>query len=241
MPADHPHAEPGSGTDSIDPDTIDAVLCDVDGVLRHFPSADALEAAHGLAPGSLASVAFAPKRLLPAITGIVTDEEWRACVAEGLVEAGHCATAAHARAVVEHWQSIVPRVDEEVAALLRRVREVVPVVLVSNATTALEASLGELGLGDFVGNLVNTSRIGVAKPDARVFEHAAQRAGVPLKRCLFIDDTLGHVESARGLGLQALHFHGSGALDRLRLALRPLLARAADAGTLRSTGAPPTP
>jgi putative hydrolase of the HAD superfamily len=198
---------------------FDAVLCDVDGVLRHWPSDDALESAHGLAPGAFAAVAFAPGRLLPAVTGAVTDERWRESVAEGLVEEGHCATPADARAVVARWNGVRPRVDEDVLALLQLAREVLPVVLVSNATSRLEADLKELGLAEFVDQVVNTSRIGFAKPDPRVFAHAARQAGVPVERCLFVDDTGENVEAARAAGMHAVHFHEAADLEE---ALRPI-------------------
>ncbi|MGW7365885.1 hypothetical protein ACWGI8_21200 [Streptomyces sp. NPDC054841] len=64
----------------------DAVLCDVDGVLRHWPAADTLEQAHGLPVGALAGAAFAPARLQPAITGEITDEQWRSAVAADLAD-----------------------------------------------------------------------------------------------------------------------------------------------------------
>jgi putative hydrolase of the HAD superfamily len=198
---------------------FDAVLCDVDGVLRHWPSNDALEAAHGLAPGAFAATAYAPQRLLPAITGEVSDEQWRASVATGLVDEGHCATPAAARAVVAQWSSTRPRLDEDVLVLLQLAREIVPVALVSNATTRLEADLTDLGLAEFSEHVVNTSRIGCAKPDPRVLEHAARHVGVPVERCLFVDDTWEHVESARELGMTAVHFHEPADLEE---ALRPI-------------------
>ena len=119
---------------------FDAVLCDVDGVVRHWPPHAELESAHGLAPGAFAAVAFAPGRLLPAITGEVTDERWRENVAEGLVAQGHCATPAEARAVIADWNGLRPRVDDDVLALLQLAREVLPVVLVSNATSRCRAA-----------------------------------------------------------------------------------------------------
>lgn len=206
---------------------FDAVLCDLDGVLRHWPSDAALESAHGLAPGAFAAVAYAPGRLRPAITGEVTDERWRESVAEGLVEEGHCATLADARAVVAQWSGVRPRVDDDVLALLQSAREVLPVVLVSNATSRLETDLKDLGLTEFVDEVVNTSRIGFAKPDPRVFAHAAQRAGVPVERCLFVDDTWEHVEAARAAGMHAVHFHEAADLEEALRPLFPLLRRPA--------------
>ena len=206
---------------------FDAVLCDVDGVVRHWPPHAELESAHGLAPGAFAAVAFAPGRLLPAITGEVTDERWRENVAEGLVAQGHCATPAEARAVIADWNGLRPRVDDDVLALLQLAREVLPVVLVSNATSRLEADLKELGLAEFVDEVVNTSRIGFAKPDPRVFAHAAEKVGVPVERCLFVDDTREHVEAARAAGMHAVHFHEAADLEEALRPLFPLLRRPA--------------
>lgn len=79
----------------------DAVLCDIDGVLRHWPAVDTIEQAHGLPVGALAAAAFAPVRLHPAITGEVSDEQWRAAVAADLADA--CGSADRARAAVTAW------------------------------------------------------------------------------------------------------------------------------------------
>ncbi|WP_326574266.1 hypothetical protein OG889_04275 [Streptomyces sp. NBC_00481] len=74
----------------------DAVLCDIDGVLRHWPAADPLEQAHGLPVGALAAAAFAPARLHPAITGEITDEPWRSAVAADLADRYRSPEQAHA-------------------------------------------------------------------------------------------------------------------------------------------------
>ena len=185
---------------------FDAVLCDVDGVLRHWPSVEPIESAHGASPGTLFGAAFAPHRLLPAITGQVTDEEWRASVVMDLAESGKLASPAAARAFVEAWSAMRATLDERVVALLRLARETMPVALVSNATSRLEADLADAGLSEFIDTAINTSRIGFAKPDPRVYAHAAERVGVPPDRCLFIDDTLGNVEAARAAGMLGVHF-----------------------------------
>jgi putative hydrolase of the HAD superfamily len=54
---------------------IKALLIDLGGVIRTWRSQDDpdTERAYGLLPGAIRRVAFAPERLLPAITGRVTD------------------------------------------------------------------------------------------------------------------------------------------------------------------------
>jgi putative hydrolase of the HAD superfamily len=181
-----------------------AVLCDIDGVLRHWPAPDALDLAHGLPTGTFAAAAFAPERLIPAITGQITDEQWRADTEAALTAA--CGSPTTARTVVTAWSNQIPAVDSDIAALLRKARRTVPVALVSNATTRLERDLEQSGLGDFADTVVNTSRIGYAKPDPRVYRTAAQRVGAPMDQCLFIDDTATNVAAARSLGMPAIHY-----------------------------------
>src|SRR5690349_6684500 len=81
------------------PPVIRAVLCDLDGVIRHWPAAGAarIEREHGLPAGSLARTAFAPALLERVTTGVIADEEWRERIATTLAadhgEAGRAAVA----------------------------------------------------------------------------------------------------------------------------------------------------
>ncbi|MGW3958128.1 HAD-IA family hydrolase [Streptomyces sp. NPDC004752] len=202
----------------------DAVLCDIDGVLRHWPSADGLERSHGLPAGALAAAAFAPSRLHPAITGEITDEQWRSAVAEDLAEI--CGSSDRAHAAVTAWSDLMPRVDHEVVSLLTQARAVATVALVSNATTRLERDLARQGLDDLADTVVNTARIGLIKPDPRVYQLAAERVGAPVHRCLFIDDTAANVTAARDVGMTALHYRQ---IEDLRATLAALVNAAPDA------------
>ncbi|WP_030759068.1 MULTISPECIES: HAD-IA family hydrolase [unclassified Streptomyces] len=197
----------------------DAVLCDFDGVLRLWdPDGMArLDRKAGLAAGSLAAAAFRPGLLDAAVTGRISDEQWRRHVAEDLAEV--CGSRDGALELVDGWTALGGRVDTAVLEILTSIRSRVPVVLVSNATTRLEADLTALGLADAFDAVVNTARIGVAKPDKRVFEAAAQAVGVTPRRCLFVDDTPGHVAAAQAAGLTGLHYRH---VDQLRIATASL-------------------
>ncbi|WP_245967648.1 HAD family hydrolase [Streptomyces fragilis] len=118
------------------------------------------------------------------------------------------------------WSAVLPAIDGEVVALLRQAREVASVALVTNATTRLERDLERQGLDGLADVVVNTARIGVAKPDPRVVRHAAERLGVPVGRCLFVDDTEADVPAAQEIGMTALHHRR---VDDLRTAPAPLL------------------
>ncbi len=191
--------------------SFDALLCDLDGVLRRWPPMPDVE--HGVPAGTLAAAAFAPARLLPAVTGRCTDEQWRAAIVADLA-------TDRAADLVAAWSATCGEVDAEVAEILAMAREFGPVVLVTNATTRLESDVDRLGIADLVDGVVNSARLGFAKPDPRIYLAAAELAGVAPRRCLFVDDSARNTEAARELGMSVLHFQGTQGLRELVLSRR---------------------
>ena len=55
---------------------------------------------------------------------------------------------------------------------------------------------------------------GVAKPDPAIFRLTVKRLGVEPGKAVFIDDSPGHVQAARELGLRAIHFTTAEALEQ---------------------------
>jgi putative hydrolase of the HAD superfamily len=84
----------------------------------------------------------------------------------------------------------------------------VPVALLSNASSRLVDDLRLSGILDRFDAVLGSADLGACKPDPTVFEAAADRLGVPLRRCLFVDDTAGHVAAAQALGMRAVRFTG---------------------------------
>lgn len=195
--------------------SFDALLCDFDGVLRLWDpdGMPGLDRAYGLPEGTLAAAAFGTERLLPAVTGAVTDEQWRASVACELAQV--CGSLERAQELAAAWSALTGVVDAAVLGLLAEVRRRVPVVLVSNATTRLESDLELLGLSDAFDAVVSSARVGTAKPDADIYRFAAKSVDVAPERCLFVDDTAGHVAAARAVGMAGLHYR---CIDDLRSA-----------------------
>jgi putative hydrolase of the HAD superfamily len=198
-----------------------ALLCDIDGVLRHWDGEATvdLEREFGLPAGTIAATAFAPDRLAPAITGRISDERWRAEIARELAPV--CGSATRASLLVERWSRPVGRIDDEVLQLLVSTQRLMPVVLVTNATTRLERDLQQLGVANVIPRVVSSARIGSAKPDPAIYRAAAERAGVPARRCLFVDDTTAHVRAAEAAGMTGLVYRDAAGLRQM---LGPLMA-----------------
>lgn len=178
---------------------FDAVLSDLDGVLRHFDHAAQanIEARYGL---PLMKTAFDPELIMPPTLGQATEEQWAESIAVALGGDERARAAVAEFIQVEFW------VDEQVRVLLARAQQHVPVIIVTNAMDTLEEHLDRLGLTYFADDVVSSARVGVAKPDPRIYEIAAERAGVAPERCLFVDDRLPNVEAARALGMTGVHY-----------------------------------
>ncbi|MGY0022093.1 HAD-IA family hydrolase [Streptomyces sp. YJ-C3] len=183
---------------------FDAVLCDVDNVIRFYdmtPLAE-LERAAGLAVGTTAAVAYAPDIDLPLLLGRITTAQWTDAITSALCDQ---VLPGRARALGQALADAPFRADDVVVSLLRRARRQVPLVLVTNATPDLERDLEAMGLSDLADHVVSSARVGVAKPDPEIYAIAAARAEVAVDRCLFVDDRLENVEAAGALGMTGAH------------------------------------
>ncbi|MEU8674314.1 HAD-IA family hydrolase [Streptomyces sp. NPDC048560] len=196
------------------------MLCDLDNVIRFYDTTQlsALERSVDLPEGATTDVAYSPEIDLPLLLGRITPDEWAGTIAARLpgrvtevqgYELGYALARAPFRA------------DEAVVALLRRVRERLPLVLVTNASVQLEEDLVLLGIDDLADHVVSSAREGVAKPDRAIYETAAARAGVAVERCLFVDDRQENVDAAVALGMTGLLYREPADLEG---ALSPVLA-----------------
>lgn len=58
----------------------------------------------------------------------------------------------------------------------------------------------------FFDGVTVSSDIKMMKPDHGIFQYVMDQYGLERSECLFVDDSLGNVESARAFGMQAHHF-----------------------------------
>jgi putative hydrolase of the HAD superfamily len=166
--------------------------------------------------GAIFDVAFSPDLLESAITGGVTDEVWRRQVSERLQQQF---PGSDGELAVQLWSESTGDVDTEVLGLVRNCRSSCTVILISNATTRLKSDLEALGITGEFDYIINSSEVGFAKPDRRVFSSALGRIGLLFAEALFIDDSVSHVQAAQSMGLCVHHYSG---IDPLRKYLEEL-------------------
>lgn len=188
-------------------------MIDLDGVLRIWDASiivDA-EAAHGLPPGRLREAVFDDISLLHrAITGEITDEEWREQIAAGL----EASFGPGGRRAVLEWSRPAGRVDHEVLRVLRRERGCRTVALFSNATSRLDADLDRLNLAGEFDIVFNSSTLGMAKPAGEAFLAVAESLNTDPTQCFFVDDSEANVHAAAGVGFRTHHYVDPTALER---------------------------
>ncbi len=119
---------------------------------------------------------------------------------------------------VQCWRGL----DDTVMSVIDGLRGRYRVGMISNATLTLEDELRDHHkIHDLFDVIVNSARVGFAKPDARIFRHAAEALRVAPAACVHVDDLPHNVAGARDAGFQAVHYRGDGAA---------LLPRAAGVG-----------
>lgn len=97
--------------------------------------------------------------------------------------------------------------NQPMAAWVRDIhRRGLEVILVSNADLTLEERLRAFGLDDVFDAVVNSARVGSAKPDAVIYRRALELTESAPSECLFVDDREKNCAVARELGLQTLVF-----------------------------------
>jgi len=105
--------------------------------------------------------------------------------------------------------------DDRVVSLIMRLRVSYRVVLLSNATDALEEMLQHrYQVADHFECIFNSARLGVAKPEPAVYERMLEQLDVTPEKVLFIDDRAENISAATSLGLHVIWFLNSGELER---------------------------
>ena len=194
--------------------SIRILICDLDGVIRHFdPHAQArVDTTYGQAHGTIARIAFSPAHHLPAVAGLVSDEEWRSGITSDL--AGIIGES-DAREAVAAWSADIGTVDACVLDLLRHARERCPIILFSNATSRLRQDLSSQGLTSEVDAVVNSAETGAPKPQRVAFvatDEAIERLlgyRPHPHEILFVDDNAANVDAGARYGWMTSLFLGA--------------------------------
>jgi epoxide hydrolase-like predicted phosphatase len=141
---------------------------------------------------------------------------------------------------LQHWESVMKRlkrpyeemtairdeffagdiVDREILAFLRSLRGTYITGLISNAWSDLREYIVREKMEDAFDHIIISAEVGVAKPEAKIFQIALQQAEVSPNEALFVDDFQVNIEGCQKVGMKGIHFKDApSALGQLKLLL----------------------
>ena len=98
------------------------------------------------------------------------------------------------------------RLDEELLALIRRLKLRYQTAIISNATDALLESLAAYGLLEDFDLVVCSAHEGITKPAPAIYETTLARLGRAAGETVFIDDAPANIAAAKAVGMHAILF-----------------------------------
>lgn len=102
------------------------------------------------------------------------------------------------------WRKPIPGMIELTRELKQRG---VPIAIISNSEGYLAELVAELGWAPDFDVVVDSGRLGIDKPDRRIFEHACSSLGVPVDELLHVGDSWeADVHGALGASASAVWF-----------------------------------
>lgn len=186
--------------------SIRAVLFDFGGVLlQHGDGIDhaAIESRFDLPQGTLRRCREQDSRYAESRLGRCTHEEWLESVRIALRQA----VGRLGDAVFQAFLEADRPLNQDVIHLVDGLRPYYRTGVISNATTGLEKRFGdEFGIAHLFDVVVGSGDIGVTKPAAGIYLHAAERLELLAAACVFIDDVQRHVDGALAVGMKGLRF-----------------------------------
>ena len=186
--------------------TVTAVAFDLGGVLTRsaFAGLDAYCATLGLSAGSLARYFRGDPVMARLEVGEISSRDFLRHV-RAEVEAAHGVRLdirALAAAAGEG-----ERTDPEMLDLVAALRPRVATALVTN--NVAEATWRAAFPFHLFDTVLDSSQIGVRKPDPRIYAELVTRLGRPAVEVLFVDDFEENLVPAAALGMRTLHFDGA--------------------------------
>lgn len=100
--------------------------------------------------------------------------------------------------------------NQEMADFVRDLRgRGATVFALTNSTGSADDILARPLLAGLFEQVISSRDVGATKPDPRIFQAALDRLEYAAEDVVFVDDVLRHVEAARGLGFQTVHFRST--------------------------------
>jgi len=97
-------------------------------------------------------------------------------------------------------------IDQNIVMFLRSIRKTHKTGLISNAWDGLRAWITSQGFDDVFETMTISAEVGLAKPDARIYQFALDKLGVTGDEAIFVDDVDVNISACQALGMHGVLF-----------------------------------
>jgi HAD superfamily hydrolase (TIGR01509 family) len=106
--------------------------------------------------------------------------------------------------VRNNYSTAVWKLYDGVFAALTILKRKYKLALVSNCSVGTDELIASLGLARFFSCIILSYKVGVRKPDKRMYLEALGCLGLEARECVFVADEISDLEGAREIGLQTM-------------------------------------
>lgn len=119
----------------------------------------------------------------------------------------HLGRELESHAFMEFMLATGVRVQWPIVHEIRRLRDAgVPLALLTNNVKEFgDAWRSSFPVDELFEIVVDSSEVGMRKPDPRIYQLTCERAGVATEEAVFLDDNRDNVAAARALGIETVH------------------------------------
>lgn len=190
-------------------DNIRAIFFDFGGViLDGFDGVDhaGIEAEFALEEKSLRRWVYRESRWADYQIGKCTLDEWHDSIRKAMTAGG---AGERADELLKRFVEADRLLNHDMIGLIKRLHGRYKLGIISNTTPGMVERLRRLfDFVDLFDIVAGSGDLGIAKPDAGIFLHAAKAMGVAPAESVFTDDRAEFAEASRAVGMQGFHFTG---------------------------------
>ena len=151
--------------------------------------------------------AIREKLFVPADLGKITYDELISGIADEF--------GVSRQVIYDDWHSFI-MLNEELVAMIEKIRETARVALLSNASKGFVESLFEkYKLNRYFDKVVVSSNIGIAKPDKEIYRYCVSLFDEEFDEIYMVDDSAVNVNAAAETGIIPVHFTGNESVEHL--------------------------
>ena len=124
--------------------------------------------------------------------------------------------------IINAWNAILQDLPNERLDILKKIKDKFSIFLLSNTNSIhVEKIIDNLGVKKYeefynlFDKVYYSHEIKLRKPNADVFRLVIKENNLSIKKTLFIDDSIQHIESAKRIGLKTYHLDGKETMESI--------------------------